>query len=82
MATNTVDVVVCKGRTVKHDGNKIPENTKFSLATTAADRLIKAGFVKLYSDVVAQLTAAAAAPGAPSVTVETSPAAPAAPAAS
>jgi hypothetical protein len=69
MATITnVDVVVLKGKTVWHDGTKINENTKFSLPSDAATRLIKYGFVKLYSDVVAQVTAAASAPA---VTIST-----------
>jgi hypothetical protein len=77
MATKTVDVVVNKGKTLFHDGVKVLENSKVTLPEDAATRLINAGYVTLYSNVMAQLTGATSAPA---VSIQTAPSVQATPA--
>ena len=41
-----VSVVVLKGKSLRHDGEGYPQNTRVSLPLKDANRLIKLGFVK------------------------------------
>ncbi|HAT1683160.1 TPA: hypothetical protein I8Y21_003884 [Klebsiella oxytoca] len=48
-----VEVVVCKGHTVYHNGEKYGENQKLLLSQDDADSLEARGFVKTLADVLA-----------------------------
>lgn len=45
-------VVVCKGHTLYHDGNKYPASSRLQMDADDADRLLKRGVVVKYDDLL------------------------------
>ncbi len=65
--TETVEVVVLKGKTVRHNGTKYPQNALITLDERSAAHLTKTGFVATRESLQ---TAAAAQPAALTVTTQ------------
>ncbi|MCC3740222.1 hypothetical protein LLQ54_10045 [Rouxiella badensis] len=57
-ATDAVTVVVLKGKSVRHDGEKYTQNTRIELSPNDAKRLIASGFVKTLDSVKEEMEAA------------------------
>lgn len=53
-----VSVVVLKGKSVRHDGEDHPQNTRVSLPLNDANRLINLGFVKTHESLLLEVDGA------------------------
>lgn len=49
-------VVVCKGHTLYHDGNKYPASCRLRIDADDADRLLKRGVVVKYDDLLQKVS--------------------------